>query len=188
MTIRFKKAYKKYTVGQVVTLPNKVEFTLVKDGIADSINEKTAIVVATSAEPITAPTNTTENTLLTHVIPGGIMGPSGTVVVNLWGSFSGTANKVFRIRYGGAIIGTCTVTTALLIQSEFSFQNRGSVSSQIGQTNSANTYREHATGAFTFSAVNSDVDQPLTITMQKTTGSDVAVIERYSIEVVRPLT
>jgi hypothetical protein len=188
MTIRFKKNYKKYVTGQVATLPTKVEFTLTKEGIADSVNDKASIVVATSAAAITAPINTSENTLVTHVIPGGIMGPSGTVVVNLWGSFSGTGNKVFRIKFGGALVGTCTVTTAVLIQSEFSFQNRGSASSQIGQTNSANTYREHATGAFTFTAVNSDVDQPLTITMQKATGAEAAVIERYSIEVVRPLT
>lgn len=38
MTIRFKKNYKKYTAGQIATLPANVEFTLIREGISEPTN------------------------------------------------------------------------------------------------------------------------------------------------------
>lgn len=164
----------------------------------DALNPETAesIIVAGggtrmldgSGAQITCPDNTTENTLLTTTIPGGSMGTNGIVRLRFWASLTGSANKVFRVRYGGSVVGTCTLTTSVLVQTEFYFQNRNSTSSQIGQTNSAQSYREQASGSFLSTAINSTIDQPLTLTVQKTTGTDQVVIETWSVEVVRPLT
>lgn len=163
----------------------------------DALNSETAqaIVVAGggtrmldgNAVQVTAPSDTSQNTLFSTTVPGGAMGDRGIVCVKFWATTTGSSNKVFRVKYGGATIGTCTLTTSVLVQTEFYFQNRGDPSVQVGQTNSAQSYREQASGSFLTTAVNSDVDQELSLTVQKTTGTDDVILESWSVEVVRPL-
>lgn len=145
-------------------------------------------MIASSAVAITAPTNTSNNVLATVVIPGGSMGPNGTIRVTVWASMSGVDNKTLRIRLGGVTLGTNSLSTSVLVQCQYEITNRNSESIQIGQTNSARTFSEFTSGAaFISGAVNTQVDQNLTIELQKTTGADGYVIERYSVEVIRPL-
>jgi len=145
-------------------------------------------MITSSAVAITSPLDTNNNTLATVVIPGGSMGPNGIIRVTLWVTMSGSTNKLFRLRLGGVTLGTHTLSTSATAQCQYEIANRNNESLQIGQTNSAQSFREFAAGAvFLTTAINTAVDQNLTFEVQKTTGAENYIIERYSVEVIRPL-
>lgn len=143
-----------------------------------------------SGAPIVAPESSSEETLFTLPIPGGLMGPNGCLRV--WASWSLPAGQVTtRVRFSGAagVAFGQYVYTGISTQSTqelTAVQNRGADDSQV----SASSIGNPALGAFNDPLATANVDTTqeteLVISAEKNTPSDVLVLERFHVELLRP--
>ena len=131
-----------------------------------------------------APDVLTEQTLFSVTIPGGTMGPNGSLCVDHWFRFTGTGNKVIRIRLGGVLVHGFTATTWVGCMSRTEIKNRNSQTSQICPIQTARVYYEQTSGAFVTTAINTAVDQILTVNILKATAEDVASLESVRVEIL----
>lgn len=146
-------------------------------------------VIAQSAVAITAPANdTSENTLVTLNIPGGVIGANGRVLIYTeWSHTASTNSKIARARLNaGSTSMTLTVTsgTAVACATLWGLANRNSESSQVHTANVGFPVSSTTVVPVTQS-VDTSAATTLTITAQKATGSETMTLEQYSIVLER---
>lgn len=145
------------------------------------------VILAQSGVPSALTGTTAETTLATITIPGGMMGPNGSLRIQFEFSNTNNANlKTYRMYYGGlsgyGFFGQ-TVTTSATGLVDRGFRNRNSVSVQISP--GTGLFGPGVTGgAMITGAVNSNNDQQLIITGQLAVGTDTFTLEGYTVEVL----
>lgn len=137
MTIRFKKNYKKYLAGDQVMLPTKVEFTLVKDNVAEYVSQDIVLANRWTPMSITGAGSDVDTLMGEIPIPDGLMGPNSTLEITpVWGWTNNANTKTFDCWVGQSLASktslynrgrTTNAAEAPLIQ----ISNRGVLNSQI---------------------------------------------------------
>ncbi|WIA56600.1 hypothetical protein N6H05_01880 [Sphingobium sp. WTD-1] len=121
---------------------------------------------------------------LTITIPGGALGPKGSLKIESFWTISQNANtKTVMHKFGGATINSWPVTTSGNVGSLLRMNNRNDQASQfIARAGSTSIYGSgvNAHGA---AAIDTSVDQVLTLTGQLANASDTMVLEGYIIEI-----
>jgi hypothetical protein len=136
------------------------------------------IVLARQGAEIAAPADTNENTLFSYLLPGGLLGPNDAVRVYCYMSCDNNANtKTLRTRLGGVVALQSPVTTVPFAHQGFILGNRNSRSAQSVQMT-----RDYSGTSGTAIAVNTAVDQLLTVSIQKGVAGDNAALESVSVE------
>lgn len=128
---------------------------------------------------------TSETTLASITIPGGLLGADGTVRAYALFSFVGTAGtKAIRTKFGGSNFTSLSATAATLSASVSKSLCNLSVASQ--QSIAAGTLSDGSSqtvGVVTL-AVDSSVDQQLAITVQLSNTADSATLVKVIVEVL----
>lgn len=124
---------------------------------------------------------TSETTLASITIPGGIMGSNGVVRVTAHYSTTNNANaKNLFVRFGGSVAFVNTAATSVTYVVRNEIRNRNALNSQVSN--------QISSGATTLAAailsINTAVDQILTITGQLANTGDTITLEGYSVEVL----
>lgn len=149
------------------------------------------ITLGQSSAAVTAPANTSENTLATITIPAGALGLNGSIRINSGWSFTNNANsKTMRIRFSGAAgtayMSAAGFTTQVSMQADTFFGNRNSASSQVGGTGRISTGAgTFFTTALTTSAVDTTVDTTVVLSAEKASAGDTVTLEWYSVVLVK---
>lgn len=144
----------------------------------------TARVLAQSAVPLVKTGDTVETALATITIPGGMLGPNGSVrITTLWTHTNSANNKNMRVKFGGTQISVNTVTTTAASRDQRQINNRGSASSQIafqGGTGGLGA----TTGAPVTTAFDTAAPVDITLTAQLALGTETMTLEAYTVEVL----
>lgn len=143
--------------------------------------------------PIATTNTTSEETMASVTVPGGVTKVNGGIRVNVWSSTTGanTGNRDVFIRYGGQLLGegrvAAAATPSAAGMSQWEIWNT-SETSQIGQHATSSSFSAIATTpAFKTANVNSAADQLLEIRFKKSVGTDDFTLLRWSVEVLPPL-
>lgn len=137
--------------------------------------------IAQSAVAVSHTGDLTETTLATVTIPGGSMGPNGSLFVETLFGKTGTTAASIRIKLNGTAVraqstgGDASANTAVRVW------NRNSQSSQI----SFNTAAVYTTSGSTTNAtaIDTSADVTLTITAQLGLAGDSITLEAYTARV-----
>lgn len=154
-----------------------------------NIARSSPLVLAQSGTAVPLTGSTSETTLATVTIPGGLMGPNGSIEVDVSVSFTANTNlKTLNIKLGGSLIGGFgrSGATETGARTNVIVQNRGSQSSQIISQPTATSI---IYGVFTVTypatlSKDTSTDQTLTITGTLANSADTITLERYSIKVL----
>jgi hypothetical protein len=129
--------------------------------------------------------NTNENFLINVGIPGGLLGPLGVLRVNVESTQTNNANaKTIRVYYGGTVIASMSAASAAVFSDTARMKNQNAVNSQITTLNSEMTIA--ATNSNVISSINSNVYQPLVVSVQLAVGGDTLTLDDVTIEYMRP--
>jgi hypothetical protein len=144
-------------------------------------------VLCKSAVAVSAPVDTTEDTLATCTVPAGAMGANGALrITTNWSITNNANNKTPRIRYSGAA-GTSyagpTWSTQVNGQFVLSIQNRGATNSQVGQAMLMNTTAA-GTSAVSTSSADTTGSTSVVMTCQKATAGDTCTLESFLVELM----
>lgn len=136
----------------------------------------TAVVTGTTVE-----TTFSESIL----IPGGLLGPRGSMRVTAFVRTTNNANsKIFQIKFGGISISGSTL--------QFSGQPGGGVSRNFGNRGAENLnrwygsssiYTDTGLGSVVDTTIDTAQDQPLTFTGTLAVGTDSIWLTGYRVEV-----
>lgn len=142
------------------------------------------IILASAVVNSAAPANTSENALATISIPGGIMGPNGSIEILYTYRFTNNANnKIMRLRFsgiGGTAFQDRLVTTQQTSQLLTIISNAGATNSQVGMGVGSTGIGE-TTNPIVTSAVDTTVNQTVVITGQKANAADTLELVRYRV-------
>lgn len=140
----------------------------------------TPLILANKAVPASVTGTVAETALATITIPGGLMGPNGSIRVTPIFSITNNANnKSLGIKLGGQSIFAIGLTTNSAYQAIATARNRGSQSAQL--STSGGGYA----AVFTANTnVDTSVDQVLTINGTLANAADTITLEGYTVEVL----
>lgn len=133
---------------------------------------------------------TTEVTLMSVTVPGGLLGTNGRL--RAWPTYSAAPNnanaKAIYGRLGGTQVNTFPVlTSGLANRGAGEVMNRGAANLQITSINSvAHTAYGTAVASSTFgnAAVNTASDQSYAVSMALAVATDTAILEACMVEVI----
>lgn len=136
-----------------------------------------------SGTAVTAPNDTSEDTLATIAIPANSIGANGKVIVSLNFQTTNDANaKTIRVKFGGTTIAS----------NNFASVSGGLIQVWIANANATGTQSNSSwvivtTGAGYAAATSSSIDttaaQNIVVTCQKANGADTVVMVDYSVEI-----
>ena len=132
---------------------------------------------------------TTETQIASVLVPGGTLGPNGTLrLTTLWEHSDNTGNKTMTLRFGVEGTGGTSFWTFSTINSTtinmLSIRNRNATNSQLGNLPAAGGYGT-MTVPFSTGAIDTTVDQYITFTGSSVDGDTVSLVS-YTIEVLNP--
>lgn len=144
-------------------------------------------VVGVGAPRLTNPNNTSENTLLTLVIPGGLMGPNGVLKFeSLWATTGSTNAKTCRIRVNGTAVQSLNINAGSTLANwmMMDLHNLGSETAQIGPPLGATTYSNLLGVAPATYSFDTGKDLTVTFNAQAAVGSETIRLEFYKISII----
>lgn len=135
-------------------------------------------------QPNASVTGTTnEATLASVTIPGGLMGSDGSIRILALYSFSGTAGtKTTRIRLQSTLMSSTSGNAADLGRSHIKFICNLAVNSQASLPGPSDGLS--STVANIVGAVDTSIDQPLTVAAQLANSADSATLVKVIVEVL----
>lgn len=125
--------------------------------------------------------DTSETTLYSLVIPGGTIKANGAMSLNCLFSLTGSTNsKTLRAKLGGVVFWETVITGAATISQSIGpiIRNRNSQSSQVA-------YAGAASSTVITGAVDTSVDQTLTVMGQLANAGEIITLESVVVEVLR---
>lgn len=152
-------------------------------------NSGSCIVLASSSVPRSFTGTLVETELAKIVIPGGLMGPDGELrIKQLWTFTNSANNKTMRVYMGGVMYQQQVLTTQTPLQGNTTIANRGSNNSQAGvSTNIHGVSAATSSLGFVTGAVNTSIDQIISITGILANIADTLTLQGYTVEVLNPL-
>lgn len=143
-------------------------------------------ILASGATPATVTGTVAETTLLSIVVPGGLMGPNGALrVYTLWSMTGSTNSKIFRQKLGGYDFFSgrnITAAATVAMAAQRVIQARGSEVAQVCYTGWADLGSNSAINGV--SAVDTTIDQPLILTAQLGLSTESVTLESWLIEAI----
>ena len=143
-------------------------------------------VLGASGVAATGAADTNENILATITVPGGSLGPNGSLrIVTLWGVNNNVNVKTGRVRFsgiGGTVYGSIALASQVQGVLQTKISNRGSLASQVG--GDAAVSFGVSTNALVTSSVDTSADTTVVITGQKATGGDTFRLDSYLVELM----
>jgi hypothetical protein len=128
---------------------------------------------------------TTENTILTVVIPANTLSTKGSFKIPYLISCTNSANnKILRVKLNGTTISQLTVTAVQSARGEAMISNRNSLSSQIGgnsTTASGNSPSGQSTSAVSTFGINTGANVTLTVTLQTANSAESLALEDFEV-------
>jgi hypothetical protein len=156
-------------------------------GTAAITGGNTWFVAASSFVPVSAPNDTTADTLATINLPP-LSANAIVRVTSIWTVTNSANSKTLAVKFsgsGGTNYFAQSFTTVATVVDVRIFGNRGATNSQVGSP-SANA----VPGSYSSSVVTSSVDTTaatsIVFTGQKALGSETITLEGYLVEVYKP--
>ncbi len=142
---------------------------------------KESSVIAQSGAAIVTANSVSEQTLVTIPILANAMGSNGSIQVwTLW-SLTNNANvKTLRVKLGSTNFWAAAGASFASLKGHCQIFNRASLSSQVAADSGLVGFAGSASAVVTGS-IDTSVDQVLTITAQKATGTDTCTLEAYLV-------
>lgn len=145
-------------------------------------------VLCKSAVAVSAPVDTTEDTLATCTVPANAMGANGVLRIRTrWSATNNVNNKIIRTRFStvaGTTFGLITTANWGYQQLEVTISNRNATNSQEGAQISFVNSALLASSTTTTSAVDTTAATTIVITGQKATAGDTLTLESYLVELM----
>lgn len=144
-----------------------------------SVRTNRVLTQSAVAVPHTGDTN--ETTLATVTIPGGSMGPNGSLFVETLFGKIGTTAATIRIKLGGTTVraqstgGDASANTAVRVFNRNSQSSQVSFNSAVVYNSSGSTPNE--------TTIDTSADVSLTITAQLGLGSETITLEAYQVSI-----
>lgn len=170
--------------GQIYRVTDLSNALFISDGtIWKPVNGRCILACSAVAQSLTG--STSETTLASFTVPGGLMTANGSLILTtLWSNTNSANNKNLRIRHGATLAFSAVTTTAAVSRDERWIMNRNSASSQIV------TYSAAQVGGFggptgTISGtVDTSADSTITFTGQLANSGENVTLNAYCIELV----
>lgn len=125
---------------------------------------------------------TAETTLVSVVIPGGMLKANGKIIVICtWSHTNSANNKTKRIKYGTFDFINAHVETTSATSRDFASMHQRTASSQVAFPNT--NFGSSSTALLTGS-IDSSVDQTLAITGQLASSGETLTLESALVEVI----
>lgn len=174
-----RQAFGPYAEGATVAIANQsagLEY--------DSPSINAPRILAQSAVPASVTGTLVETVLASIVVPGAIMGPNGVLRITSTWSHPNNANiKRLIVNLGGATFQFISATTTNTSELLRTIRNRAAVNSQVSAGSSA--AGAGSTGAVKVTAaINTAVDQVLTLSGLLADIADTITLEGYTVEVL----
>lgn len=129
---------------------------------------------------------TTETTLATIPIKGGVLGVNGKLRFYILGTVTNNANnKIFRLKHAATTLWQVAHTTAVGVTSQILFLNKNSESSQVTALYNTTGFGGGAVTAVTPSAIDTSADFSLTITGQLADSADSISVTAIFAEIMQ---
>lgn len=131
----------------------------------------------------------TFQTLASVLVPGGLLGPNGSLRISTVWSFTNSANsKILGTRFGGSLFRSPTLTTTAWFHDYTLITNRNSEASQIGTSSvgTASAVFGGTTGSVITRTVNTTADQLVEFGgyWGGATASEAITLEQYLVELL----
>ena len=150
--------------------------------IQDTPNKRWRILAQSSA-PVSLTGTTTETTMATISVPKDRLGKNGMLRITATYSYPNNANnKITRVRFGGLQSYAATNTTTLQQRFQVEIGNRNSLTSQFTALAGAPIGFGTSASAPVTMAIDTSVDQNVTLTGQLGNAADTMVLESYTVE------
>lgn len=129
---------------------------------------------------------TTETTLATIPIKGGVLGVNGKLRLYILGTVTNSANtKAFRLKHASTSLWQIAYTTAVGVTSQILFLNKNSESSQVTSLYNSAILSGNTVTAVTPSSINTAADFSLTITGQLADSADSISVTAIFAEIMQ---
>ena len=124
-------------------------------------------------------------TVATAIVPGGAIGPNGTLLVQdvKAATNSAAGNKVVGVSLGGSSIGDKSIVNTST-NLHRSVQNRGRQDRQIAERSNQSSPGYEASADFSRQAVDTSANQPFRITLLVETATNFLILETARVSVV----
>lgn len=140
-----------------------------------------AIAQSAVAQSVTG--TLTETTLATITIPASALGANGQAeIVTLWSVTNSANNKTLKIKFGGSLVLSTTLTTTSSDQIYTRIANRNGAASQVSQATS-NSNGFGTSGTVTTLAIDTTADVPVVITGTLANTGETITLESYIVKI-----
>lgn len=145
-------------------------------------------ILASGGAQLAVPADTTEDTLVSVVLPANSLNPNGAIrVTQNWSMTNSANNKSGRIRLGGNSLCTWTATVQDLFREYTIIMARGVNNSQVSSRPSVSDVsvlgQFGGGGAYFLTTKDLTVDNTLLITGQKASAGESMILDSYIIEI-----
>jgi hypothetical protein len=149
-------------------------------------------VIAQSGVAVTKTGSTAESILAVAAIPGGSMGPNGSIRIrHLWANNNDADSKTRRVRFGSVADLTGTQYSAVAVTTNVSHYNTHEIVNRNSQASQVGIVPVGATGgpggfasAAVTSSVNTALDSYVVFSGELASGADSITLDYYSVEVL----
>jgi len=172
--------------GQIICVTDIGENGILCRGNGTKWIKLNAFVLYSNLTTTSLTGTTTETTLATIPIKGGVLGVNGKLRFYILGTVTNNANaKTFRLKHAATSLWQCTYTTAVGITSQILFLNKNSESSQVTSLYNSAILSGSTSTSVTSSSINTSADFSLTITGQLADGADSINVTAIFAEIMQ---
>jgi hypothetical protein len=142
-------------------------------------------ILAQSGVAVSVTGTLAETTLASVTIPGGLMGPNGSLRITLLWSNTNNANaKTVQVKIDGQIVSSANQANNASYQHLVIVHNRGSQSAQVMMRSSqVGGLAQNSTGT-TVTAIDTSIDKVITFTGTLGVAGDTITLEGYTVEIL----
>jgi hypothetical protein len=146
-------------------------------------------VLKSDGTTVATTATTSEETLGSILIPGGLMGLNSAIRIKTLWSMTGTAGiKTPRIKFaslpGTPVFEWASGATAGAIENETTIRNANSLTAQVAYFQGTSSGLGNTTASNIALAVNTSADQTINITGQKASAADGFSLRGYTVEII----
>jgi len=173
-------------LGQIICITDVGENGSLWRGNGSKWVKLNAFVLYSNLATTSITGTTTETTLATISIKGGVLGENGKLRFYILGTITNNANtKSFRLKHASTPLWQVAYTTAVGVTAQILFLNKNSESSQVTSLYNSSILSGSTTTSVTPSSIDTSVDFSLTITGQLTNSADSISVTAIFAEIMQ---
>lgn len=135
---------------------------------------------------INSPLDTNDNSLWSLTVPGGLMGANDSLrITTLWSHTNSANSKNMKTLFGGTVFQSFTAGATNCTQIQCTIRNRNAKNSQVTHQFAAGAIYGSAGTGVTTAAVDTTIDQVLSIVANKVSGAESLALECVIVELIR---